>query len=249
MRIDRRALEELYSQQRLSQRAVARHLDVTYGTVRYYLKKYDIPTIDRDAFDWNEDIAYILGAMLGDGCAYISYHCNGRSGIKYALYRVDLAVCDELFAKRVFDSAKRTKLRPHWYKPQILTNSIKTYTLYKVGFLSRHLYQLVKDIKEEPFKLLELIQNNKEAIFLLAGFYDAEGHYCNKDKRHYHLQMSNTNIPLLSMLKLILEKIGYEFRLRLVRRDNIKRKALYVLLATRHSTIDSFLEEISGVKR
>ncbi len=244
MRIDRNILQELYCKQRLSQRAVARHLDVPYGTVRYYLKKYGIPTLDRDAFGWNENIAYILGAMLGDGSAYVS-----NNGTKTIMHRVDLSVCDELFAKRVFDSAKRTKLRPHWYKPQILTNSIKTYTRYKVGFLSKHLYQLVKGIKEEPFKLLELIQDKKQAISVLAGFYDAEGHYCNKDKRHYHLQISNTNVPLLSVMKLILEKLGYEFRLRLVRREGVRRKPLHILLATRHSIIDSFLGETSEVKR
>lgn len=244
MRIDRGVLEELYSQQRLSQRAVARHLGVAYGAVQYSLKKYGIPTIDRDAFDWNEDLAYILGAMLGDGCAYISY--GGHSPI---LYRVDLQVGSEVFARRVFDAARRVGLRPHWYKPQVLTNSIKTYTRYKVGFLSKRLYQLVKDIKEEPSKLLELIQDSRQAISFLAGFYDAEGHYCNKDKRHYHLQMSNTNVPLLSVLKLILEKIGYDFRLRLVRRESIRTKPLYVLYATRHSTIDSFLEETTEVKR
>lgn len=76
MFISRVALEQLYCNQRLSQRAVARELNVGNSTVRRYLKKYGIPTLERDVFEWNQDAAYILGALLGDGSAYLSHNAT-----------------------------------------------------------------------------------------------------------------------------------------------------------------------------
>lgn len=237
----RETLEELYSRQRLSQRAVARLLKVGHTTVRRYLERYGIPTLERDVFVWNEDAAYLLGALLGDGCAYISH--NGRLTTK--MYRVDLQVSDEAFARRVFDTGKRIPhLRPHWYKPQVVKNSIKISTRYKVGFLSKKLYQLLSDLKNEPFGLLNLIENTKQAIFLLSGFFDAEGCHCEKDHRHY-LKMTNTNYDLLSISQLILQKIGFDFRLVRTRKADTKQKTLYDLISTKRSEINSFLCEVS----
>ncbi len=241
--LSREVLEELYSNQRLSQRAVARKLGIGHTTVRKYLKRYGIATLERDIFEWNEDAAYILGALLGDGCAYMSH--NGKSA---KMHRVDLGVGDEIFARRVFDAALRIGLRPHWYKPQVLTNSIKTYTRYKVGFLSKKLYQMVRDLRAEPFGLLDLVKDTKQASFLLAGFYDAEGHHHTKSSRWYYLQISNTNVPLLSVMNLMLKKIDLDFRLRLVRKEQGNWKPLYRLVSTKHADIDSFLETVSNVK-
>ena len=243
MTIARETLEELYSKLRLSQRAVARKLGIPYTTLRNYLKKYGVATLERDVFQWNEDTSYLVGALLGDGCAFRSY--GGHSPLRY---RVELAVSDEIFARRVFNSALRIGLCPHWYKPQTFKNSIKTYTCYKVGIDSEKLYQLIINLKLEPIKLLDLIQNSKEASYLLAGFYDAEGCYVNKNSRWYHLQMSNTNIPLLSTLKLVSEKIGYDFRLRLVRKAQGNWKPLYRLVSTKRSEIYSFLGQVTEIR-
>lgn len=243
MLIARETLEELYSKERLSQRAVARKLNVGHTTVRRYLGIYGIPTLERDVFDWNEDTAYIVGALLGDGCAYTSY-----SNTSPLIYRVDLAVSNERFARRIFNAALRIGLRSHWYKPQVVTNSVETYTRYKVGFLSKRLYQLISDLKLEPLKLLDLIKDTNEALFFVAGFYDAEGYYCNKSSRWYYLQMSNTNVPLLLAINLVLKKIDYDFRLRLVRKGEEKRKPLYRLVSTRRSVINSFLQETNEIR-
>jgi len=240
----RETLEELYSNQRLSQRAIARKLGIGHTTVRRYLKKYGISTLERDVFEWNEDAAYILGALLGDGCAYTSY-----SNTSPLIYRTDLAVSDKGFAKRVFDAALRIGLRPHWYKSQTLTNSIKTYTRYKVGFLSNKLYQMVRDLRAEPYGLLALIEDIKQASFLLTGFYDAEGCHCTKNTRWHRLEMSNTNMPLLSVMSLMLKKIDLDFRIRLAKKEREKRKAIYRLVSTRNADINSFLETVSNVRR
>lgn len=121
------------------------------------------------------DLAYVAGALLGDG---------GLSKTGHGTYRISLRVKDEDFA-RTFESSLKTVIP----EAKVWKNTTKA-KLQEVRFHSSTFGEWFKNLKENLQQTLELAKLYPEAF--IRGFADAEGcAYNDLDKRtgHVHIRI------------------------------------------------------------
>ena len=171
----------------------------------------------------SEKLAYILGAMYGDGC-FAHKDQNGR---------VHFGASDKEFVKKVVNDVNlifnlNLKIRVD----RLSEKSNKWRDLY--SFSSRRLY---KHIAESDFKVTRLlpdfITNGTETIkaSFIGGFFDAEGNVnIQKTKRkegnvevQRHISGFSNDIELLKQVKSLLSDLGIKSNI-----SHNKNKTYYV---------------------
>jgi intein-encoded DNA endonuclease-like protein len=147
-----------------------------------------------ELFKPSKELAYLIMAILGDGCAYTRIHKDSRQA-----YIVRLDACDKEFVEKVARCAGLVLNRP---PPKV--NIIKGTRKYYFEVASKALYELLKKPLEE---LKQYIEHCEECTTsALQAFFDAEG-CVYKDGR---IVAANANYELLVYIQQLLMKSGIE---------------------------------------
>jgi len=169
----------------------------------------------------NEDLAYILGVMIGDGTV------DGNSTMLWTIDK-DFA----LTFKRVLErwSGYKCKL----YKD--IRPKYKQGFCWVVRLYSKRIRNFLKN-----FDITKILTSQKDIqASFLRGFYDSEGGFCpiNRVVRCY-----NTDINKINLIKELLTKLGISFGKIIVKKSNNNRKEQYIIPIYKEKTIN-FLNKI-----
>jgi len=208
----------------------------------------------RKNFVCDENIAYILGAVLSDGYVWSTKDRYGTT------YTVGLKVYDKskYFAERFYDVAKNAGLNPFWYKPRLKIgrgfSEGKTLIEYRVVIRCKKLYEMIKKLKDEPEKIPQLLKTRREVLAFLHGFFDGDGNYSKIFRKrgktgghHQHqIQIRNVNNNLLEVIKALFVRLGYHPHMYPTSLG--KRKAIGRVQLSRKAEVLSFLN-FGGMRR
>ncbi len=206
------------------------------------LPESNSPTFSSKKLLLKKELFYVLGALLGDGCAYHWKKGNTKSLI---------LIGDERFTKKYTEKLSKCS-----------TNNVKNYIdrnkniwFVRVGNIT--LYNLFKEIRLDLKKLESLIEkgNYKDnSIEFIEGFFDAEG--CVKIIREkvrktpkICLDIANTNLEILNLIEnLIRINLGINSKIskQIDKRKN--RKIMYHLRIYKKEDIGKFLKNIKTTK-
>lgn len=167
--------------------------------------KYKFPLI-KPNLNPSEDLAYCLGAILGDGQL-----------TKYTAY---LYTTDKDFAKAVLISLKRLKLRSRVWKR--ITGKKPVYIVWTC---SKLFCDWCKSVSLTDFilKSLEAIK-----IAFIRGFFDAEGSVW-RHKKYLKCRIYNTNLKLLNLTKSAVESLGFNTNIYIDKDEKWRSKPKYSL--------------------
>jgi len=202
--------------------------------------------------EFKEDLFYILGALLGDGCFYY-WKKKGN----YMINLVGEREFTEKYAHKI-NLCLNKKVKGCFYKSKYLKIGCK---VWFVNIVHKELFILFKDIKNDLNNLIILIEkeNYKEnSLQFIEGFFDAEG--CIKIIREpvrkipkICLDICNTDQRPLELIRRLLKEIlnieaRYSIQNSYIGINGHKRKAQYHLRIYRKEYIKKFLDNISTIK-
>jgi intein-encoded DNA endonuclease-like protein len=195
-------LYELYWDNGLSLRQIAKELGVAKPTIRAWMIKHKIPRRSqvRDlSITPDENLAYVFGVLCGDGCLclrkkikkyYISLKCKDRDFI-------------ETFVVRLSKVLKRD-VRYRWYhkvgqyivEAYVPRVSTSLFTRYPTGTMNWRIPDFIKH------------DNGSLATEYLKGLFDSEGSVYSKNRTKKVVLSSFNHVGLYETKKL-LEKLGF----------------------------------------
>lgn len=193
--------------------------------------------------EYKKELFYVLGALLGDGCAY-----HWKKGNVKTL----VLIGDYNFTKKYTE--KLTKCSRNNVKNYI--DRSKNIWFVRIGNIT--LYNLFKEIRLDLNKLIDLIKKDNykyNSLEFIEGFFDAEG--CVKIIKEpvrktpkICLDITNTNYGILEIIKnLLKENLDIEARYSIQKADNKKNKQIaYHLRIYKKEYIRRFLENMSTTK-
>ncbi|MHC1623358.1 MAG: LAGLIDADG family homing endonuclease [Candidatus Methanospirareceae archaeon] len=172
---------------------IAKKFGVHWHTLRRFLKEngvklkiYKPSRRLKPNLQPSPELAYLLGALLGDGCCYD----KGSSPF------VRLSVKEEIFARKVAESLAKIGLRPRIKRGK---DGLWSTTAFSVEFC-RWYKSLTYD------KIREIA--TQYPLEFLRGFYEAEGG-CYYERGSLYIKIANKQRELLEICKTILSSIGY----------------------------------------
>lgn len=213
-----------------------------YGTVYDWIT-YNHSQFGKRKITFVKELFYVLGALLGDGCAY--YWKKGR---KYGV----ILVGDELFIRKFTDKL---------YKciPRRITGSIiRSKNCWQAKTWNIELYSLFKKIRQDKKFLLDMAksgsfkENGKEFV---EGLFDAEG--CVKIIKEkvritpkICLDITNTDKEILDLAKLFLkEAVNIESHYSIQKANPLtNRLTAYHLRIYKKEYVKTFFESLKTTK-
>jgi len=174
------------------------------------------------------DLAYILGAFLGDGT--LARRKKGRTChyVILATKDYDFAIAFSTRMARVISSSKI--VTPVWSKK---------HRYYEVRYSHIILYYMLKRIREEPFQIYDFIK--KYPSDFLRGLYDAEGSV-SREKNH-RIECAMTNQKCIRLTVELLKAIGYQPRLYKTKNKG-KHKHIYRIVLSSLDDLIKFASEV-----
>jgi len=224
------SLPSLYSSG-LSSRAIAEKFGTHHSNILHHLRQLNIERRDKSSaakegvksgriiikknkipknLQLDEDLAYILGVLTGDG--YMDY-CNQRRAYNIGLSAVDKEFVEE-FRRTLFNFFKikssnefRKSRREKWNAQYItrLCSKEACEFINLIGQFKKYNWQVPSLIKNADIKI---------RCAFIKGFFDSEGEI---DKRIGRIGATSMNFDGLEEIKRMLEDIG-------IRNTIIKRK-------------------------
>ena len=176
----------------------------------------------------DEDLAWLLGVVCGDGCLEKYRKCH---------YRISLSTIDKKFAKTFIEKINKVFHLNEKFKNRVVTNNNKS-RYYKVQIDGKNLYNFF--MKFGPFgsfkwRVPNQILNSSLKIknSFLKGFYDSEGSINSYRKNYKKIRAVSVNrVGLKGVLKLLNDN-GIEINL-------IEEKNCYSLNIYREEHINTF---------
>jgi intein-encoded DNA endonuclease-like protein len=172
----------------------------------------------------DENLAYILGVLIGDGNLYKDKRMNS--------YKIELVAKHEAFVNSFGDALKKLGFTPHYGIKHVKWCN-KNY--YRVTAHNRAIAWL-KDYMQK----LEYILNRPELkIAFIKGFYESEG--SSVTGKQWRVRMFGVNSSLLKLVQRFLLDLGFNFSLYLSKGS----KNLYELSSTNSEQNLKFLNTIN----
>jgi len=171
---------------------------ISYWTRGLHSPYNEIATISIEQLEPSEEVAYIIGVVLGDGSVYITFKI--RRTTRVVSYRIALEAKDKEFVEKfarylcILLGRKRIKVRYERSKGT-----------YHVDVGSKALYELLKEPDLE--RLRKYIEHcDKCVAAFLRGFVDSEASV----KKDGYILISNTNYELITYIQKLLKRFGIE---------------------------------------
>lgn len=157
-------------------------------------------TVLKPNLEMNENLAYIVGLLKGDG--HVGHYDKS--------YRIVLDNTNKNIAINFLNSLKNIKLNP-FIREVIPSNNVGKQKQFRVIAHSKKFYEWYKQLTIEKIKTL---LNDKEKIIgFMRGFYEAEGSIWKSNDGNICIAIHNTDLELLKLTKFLLENIGLNFHL------------------------------------
>lgn len=147
--------------------------------------------------------AYLIGAVMGDGCVNYYYY-----GPKRQHYLIQFMNTSKLFVDEVLKAMNCLGIKPRF---------IKREKPHKDSYNKKPIYQVqgnnrtfVLWFKNTPLKTIQewLTSDVRLAVLFIKGFYEAEGSYDAKDRKC--VSFVNTNKELIDLVKHLIEYLGFK---------------------------------------
>jgi intein-encoded DNA endonuclease-like protein len=148
-------------------------------------------------------LAYLLGALLGDGCVFNKGSCN----------IVSLKVNEYQFAYNVYEAMKRIGLRPRLRQSR---NNNNGKMMWLTCAISKNFCNWYKSLTPEDIEKIAV----KYPKDFLRGFYEAEGCAYLRQKKGLSVTFSNNNLNLIEIAKECLAVLGYRCSVYTSRKGN-----------------------------
>jgi len=178
-----------------------------------------------------KNLAYLVGLLKGDGCVT---H-NGAS------FRICFDNTNQTLANNCLNSLKEIGLHPFVYDI-IPYNGIGKKKIYKVVANSKKFYEWYKKLTLQDLK--KSLNTKEKTIGFLKGFYEAEGSI-STSRNTVTISISNTDLKLLKVVKILLEQLDLYFRLNGPYKNNglggYKAKLIYRVLTSSRENVFSFI--------
>ncbi|MDI6884114.1 MAG: LAGLIDADG family homing endonuclease [Hadesarchaea archaeon] len=218
-RLSRKEIEELYKQVGASHAAEA--LGVAPATFYNWLIKNKIGPLRKmpnPNLCTSEDLLYVLGVLKGDGLVYVG---------KNSRHVVRLGTVSEEFAKSFAGTLKRIGLHPWVYSYGPLPHS-KRQRVHVVNAASKRFAEWYKNLKTKEIKNM-IGENLALAVAFVRGFYESEGCFYLKRGKYPIVEIYNTDVQLLMLVKELILLLGVPIDFRLYRKPTEKWKACWRL--------------------
>jgi len=150
--------------------------------------------------EMNKNLAYVLGLLKGDGCIYK----NERS------FRICFDNTNMTLATNFLTALKSIGLNP-FLQDLAPSNGIGKQRQYRVTANSKVFYEWYKNLT--LIELQKLLNGEEKIINFVRGFYEAEGSIHKQKDGTIVIQIYNTDLELLKLIKYLLEKIDLNFHL------------------------------------
>ena len=218
---------------------------IPYQTT-YHWYQYNLSPFGKKRLVYNKELFYVIGALLGDGCAYhwkkMDRHMVILSGEKEFInkYSLKLSKCVNRIIKGHIVRGKNI-----W---QLTTSNFELYSLFKK----------IRDDFNYVHSLIKKSDYKTNSLFFIEGFFDAEG--CVKIIKEevrktpkICLDICSTDFKILELIRILLKKhLGAEAKYSIQKsytgRDNIKRKTCYHLRLYKKEFIRKFFENMNTIK-
>ena len=191
----------------------------------------------------NEDLAYILGMLKGDGCVYE----HSRS------YRVALDITDKKIADSFMNALNNIGLHPFMseQQPDNRIGKLKKYIVLASSTVFGIWY---KSLNTET--LYGLLKGEKSKIGFVRGFYEAEGclNISNNKYRTMTLSIYNTDYQLILLVQHLINSFVFNFRLNGPYKNNNslskgEAKPIYRIATAIKNDVYRFLKTIKPVTK
>lgn len=193
--------------------------------------------------NYNSELFYVLGSLMGDGCVY-----HWKTNYYYVLIMGD----EKFTAKYAERVTQCTGIKSKNYIN-------RSQNVWFVRCNNIRLYSLFKKVREDLQYLEELIQNDKKfALLFIEGFFDAEG--CVKLVKEevrktpkICLDITNTNLKFLELVRRLLKKYldieaKYSIQRPFLGKDGFRRQTAYHLRIYKKEYVKRFFENINTIK-
>lgn len=246
-------LERLYWQEGKSMQKIADEFGCSLSRIFYQMNKFGIKRRSRSEASKtvgirppthfvevdvspSEDLAYILGVLKGDGCAYIKK--GKQSGV------VQLSQIRQGFAKSFGIALKNLGFNPSTFIAK--SRGCKNGILYVTYGNS---YQFVKWYKQLSFEDIEkILGKNPDFIkAFIRGFFESEGTNSIKKRKKYNsikwqVGIAGREKDLYDFVEMLLKKIGFNFKRYC---HNVRGKPLHILKSSDQRQNYRFIKEIA----
>lgn len=236
-------------QKGISNRQVINNIITEYfiptGTVYYWLK-YNKSPFGKKKIQYNGELFYVLGALLGDGCTYY-----WKKGNKYIVVIVGEKELIKKYSEKLANCTGKIirgypyRDRNAWY--------LKTWNV--------ELFMLLKKIKKDKEFLISLIKKRNyynNILKFIEGYFDAEG--CVKIIKEpirktpkICLDICSTDYLTLEIIRKALDEqlfieARYSIQKAHIGKDGAKRQKTYHLRIYKKEFIRKFFENINTIK-
>jgi hypothetical protein len=188
-------------------------------------------SIIKPNLEMNENMAYFLGAMKGDGCV-----TKKVSNQKY--YAFQFGNQDFEFTRNVFHSMQDIGLRPNIYNIARALLTVATSKILWEWYQGLTLLKLESMLKEDQRFILAFIQS----------FYESEGcYYYQTGKIYPFVAITNCNEELISFVHKFICELGFRARLNKMKRGKtaFKEGYYYHILIRRKEEAERFIKLIN----
>lgn len=222
-------------------REISNKFNVNYATL-YDWYKYDTSPFGKRKLKYEKELFYILGALLGDGCAYRWKKMN-----RYMVMLVGEKEFIDKFSIKITECTGR----------KVKGNINRSSNVWQLVTLNFELYSLLKEIKKDRNKLLTLpsFREYANSLQFVEGYFDAEG--CVKVIKEsvrktpkICLDICSTDYVALEIIRKALdEHLSIEARYSIQKPIYEKNKqTAYHLRIYKKEFIRKFFENISTIK-
>lgn len=224
---------------------ITQEFDLPYGTVHQWIK-YNLSPFGKRKLQNKPELFYVLGSLLGDGCAYY-----WKKGEKYMIIIVGEKELIEKFSEKLFVCTGK-KVKGYAYRDRNALY-LKTWNI--------ELYNFLKKAKEDPSSIKVMSDNatyKNNLLQFIEGYFDAEG--CVKIIKEpirktpkICLDICSTDYPTLEIIREAFNEIlsieaRYSIQKAHLGKDGFPRQKAYHLRIYKKEFIRKFFENLKTIK-
>lgn len=207
LHLTRKELEQLYYEQMLTMDEIADTYGVGESTVCRTMEKLGLERRKHTAhirpiLEPSEDLAYVLGVLLGDG------YCFEPKNLQ--THVIGMECTSKRFVKSFKKALEKIGLNPSFLKPRYRTNTFGKNVFYGVKAHSKVFGEWFLNLTQREIR--DNLKTRGMKLAFLRGFYESEGCTYILDKIYGSraIVMTNSNLELLNLIADLMGYFGYK---------------------------------------
>lgn len=187
----------------------------------------------------DENLAYLLGVLKGDGYVTINKHTNAHI--------IGLQNTSMKLINNFLKSLQKLGLNPYIHKASRSRKSFQKRDQYRAIAYSRIFHEWYSNLSIE--KLKDLLDTKEKMSAFVKGFYEAEGSI-SKTRTGRSLSIINTKPDLLNLVDYLLQNLNIQFHFNGPYPPKLGKRNYYRLCTSKRQEIENFIKIINpDIKR